>query len=369
MERGELKARLLSAGEILIPAPATLPALLTRSSAGPGAGCLSVFLDIRGCLVRLEAVRTGGAGRAWGAGREQKPQGPGRSPGRAASAPPARRPRIEPCGGGYALVWASGSALSGVRVVPGNLHAPRQAFINLHNECRFRCAFCALPRLPRRPWPGMDGWLRIISGAVQRGRVDAVAITTGVPHGVSGAVGDVAELARRVRSAFPELPIGVEPYATSPRDIRRLKSSGATELKLNIQCATEELMERVCPGLDWGGIWAALEAGVEVFGRNRVCSNLILGLGESDREALAAAERLARIGALVNLRPLRVSPWNTEPLREALGRAPRTPSPPRLLRLALAQKKIFQRHSLDPSVFRTMCHRCTACELAPFRDI
>lgn len=355
MGAGALKARLLSWGRIHIPPGALPPFSLSLSTAGPGAGSISVFLEVRGSLVRLDAVRVRGAIRD-------------------CSLKPNKRrcrdpPVLERKTGKFRLI-RGGAVLAGdVKVVPPGLHAPRQAFISIHNVCRYRCAFCALPHIPRKPRTPLDRWLEIVLDAVSRKRVDAIALTTGIPASPAAASLELARFVRSLRASLPEIPIGVEPYTTSRKDIEMLYSAGATELKLNIQCATERLMKRICPGLDWKGVWRALEVGTATFGKNRVCSNLILGLGETDQEVTEAAERLAGMGALVNLRPLRINPLNIRPLRNALGREPAPVPAQRILRLAAVQKGIFSEHSLRPSLFRTMCHRCTACELEPFRDV
>ena len=255
-----------------------------------------------------------------------------------------------------------------VRPQNAGFHAPGQAFINLHDRCRYTCAFCTLPVSPGK---GLSAsrWTALIKGALSAKKVDAVALTTGVPVSPSGACRDLARIVRSIRRDFPNVPIGVEPYTVEERDIRLLKRAGATELKLNVQCATAELMERVCPGLDREGIMQNLSAGVRLFGKGRVCSNLLIGLGETDRQVLRTVRKLAEIGVAVNLRPLRLNALNRGPLKKALGKPPNPPNASRIILLASAQKEIFSEHGLVPLSFRTMCHRCTACDLEPFRDV
>lgn len=334
------KARLLSRGRILVPHTIRLPVLLSRSTAGPGAGGHSLFFCIGGSVIRLEVVRDGNAPL-----------------------------RLDERSGRYIILEGKRVVADGVGLAPAGLHAPGQAFINLHNECRFRCAFCTLPLQPRPKGPTAARWLSLISGAIAGGKAQAVAITTGIPSSPARASRDIARLVSGLHRRFPDVPIGVEPYTVDVRDLLALRKAGARELKLNLQCATPALMERVCPGLDRGGILKALEAGVGLFGRGRVCSNIILGLGEKDSGVLASVRELARIGVAVNLRPLRVNALNRGPLRRALGRVPSPVAPARMLRLARAQKKIFGEHGLAPSDFLTMCHRCTACDIEPFRDV
>ncbi len=333
------KAELLSRGRILVPHGIKLPVLLSRSSAGPGGGQTSLFLGVGESVLRLEVVREGAAPL-----------------------------RLRQTPAGFDVIQGKRTVAMDVKLLNAGFHAPGQAFINIHDGCRFECAFCTLPVLQGKGLP-LRRWEELIKGALRSGRADAVALTTGVPDSPSKACRDMARLVRAIRREFPQTPIGVEPYTVDAADLRHLKRAGADELKLNIQCATEELMARICPGLDWCGILKNLEEGAGMFGRGRVCSNLLIGLGETDAEVLSTTERLATMGVAVNLRPVKVNALNLGPLTKALGGRPRPPGPARLMRLARAQKKIFLRHRLDPSAFRTMCHRCTACDVEPFRDI
>jgi biotin synthase-related radical SAM superfamily protein len=52
----------------------------------------------------------------------------------------------------------------------------------------------------------------------------------------------------------------------------------------------------------------SLEEAVPIFGENRVSSNLIIGLGESDNCAKFCASRLADMGVIPILRPISPHP-------------------------------------------------------------
>jgi len=340
---GERKAKLLSAGRILVPRSVRLPVPLSRSTAGPGGGTTSLFFRMGPSLLRLEVIRA-----------EEAVGRPGMT--------------LRERDGRFDIIAGARVVARDVRPLNAGFHAPGQAFINLHDRCRFRCAFCSLPVSPGKGLPATR-WAVLIKGALASGKVDACALTTGSPSSPAKACRDLARLVRSIRRDFPETPIGVEPYTVDERDLRLLWKAGATELKLNIQCATEALMGRVCPDLDREGILRNLSAGVRLFGKGRVCSNLLVGLGETDREVLRTVRELAAMGVAVNLRALRINALNRLPLLKALGKQPKPPGAPRMLRLARAQKRIFAQHGLDPSSFRTMCHRCTACDLEPFRDV
>jgi len=130
-------------------------------------------------------------------------------------------------------------------------------------------------------------------------------------------------------------------------------------VKFNLEAATPALFETMCPGLDYDILWRVLDRSVRLFGKNRVFSNVIIGLGESDEEMKACIDKLASRGIIPVLRPL-------NPVAEMTA-TPR-PSAERI-------QKIFSLHSqaliaadLDPRKALTMCTNCCGCDLVPWRD-
>ena len=179
----------------------------------------------------------------------------------------------------------------------------------------------------------------------------------------------MAEVVAGVRKALPKVPIGIEPNAIPRRDLERLKTSGADELKVNVQAASKRVFDIVCPRLEREDILRCLRDGVEVFGRGRVASNVIIGLGETDDEVLDCIKELAEMGVVANLRALRVNDANARNLEGALGSAVGVRDPTRIERLVRAQKTIFEKAGLSPRGFRTMCHRCACCDLTVGVDL
>ena len=91
-----------------------------------------------------------------------------------------------------------------------------------------------------------------------------------------------------------------------------------------------------------------------MFGKNRVSSNFIIGLGETDACVQEGVEVLTGMGVIPNLRP--ISP---HPLRKGQITIER-PSSYRLITLARMTRAALERHGLDVSVAQTMCLPCTA---------
>ncbi len=172
-----------------------------------------------------------------------------------------------------------------------------------------------------------------------------------------------------MRSELPEVDIGVEPYVESREDIQRLHDAGATEIKINIESYDREIFENICPDLDYELILEMLGQAVGIFGKGKVATNIIIGLGESNENVLEGIEHFARLGVVPGLRVLRLNEFNKERINKAIGHDLVNVSQERMLRLAHAHKKILEKHGLSTQSFRTMCHECGCCDIVPGRDV
>lgn len=341
------KARLISAGEIFLVPGTRLSYNPSKSTGGPDAGRISITLaldideDVR---VKIALSKDSASPFSL---QEESASGKEHS--------------------SYSIMYNNKPFLEGVKLVPTLLHAPGQAFINITPKCRYNCLFCASPLLDENvhvKTRSLDRWVEIIMEASRRSGFKAVALTSGVPDTPTKTVSDLVYVIEKVRSALPEVPIGVEPCINNLDDIERLHQAGATEIKINVQSYDDQIFKIICPGFDLEFIMTAIYHAVTVFGRNNVCSNLIIGLGESDESVKKCIENLARLGAVLNLRVLRINEYNLPGLEKVLpGGVPEPVEPDRLMELMKYQKSIFKKYDLKASEFRTMCHKCGACDL------
>jgi biotin synthase-related radical SAM superfamily protein len=340
------KAELISAGRIFIPSNIRMPFPLSKSTAGPGAGTPGLVFSLDGkSRVKLGVVKE----------------------------------KITPFelryeGEVYNFYKNDELFIENVKLIPTLLHAPSQAFINIDNQCVYNCKFCASPHLDPTKLKNArltnEKWAELIINASKDKNFESVAITSAVPETPDRTVSDMIEIIEKVKLELGKnAPIGVEPYITDISDIDRLYEAGATELKLNIQSYDRDIFNVICPGLDYNMILQAIEYGVKIFGRNNVCSNLIIGLGETDENVLDGIEHLAKLGVVVNLRTVRVNDYNRTELIEALGHEPAPVEPDRLLKLANAQLEILNKYELVTTSFKTMCHKCGCCDIVPQHDI
>lgn len=335
------KAKLLTGGAVRLSSKVRLPFAPSRSTAGPGAGTVAIVIKFQGHRVKKAITQDQGDFEL------------------------VETPK------GYALTHEGQIFLETVEVQPTLFHAPEQAFFNIETDCIYDCKFCTSRHLEKKITKNLtpEKIVQMILDSSNRPDFKAVALTSAVVKTPELTVDKMIFIVTEVRKALGnDMPIGVEPYVDSLDQIDRLKKAGADEFKLNLETNDPHIFQKVCGELDTDWIMKALAHAVRVFGRGKVCSNIIIGMGESDVNALDGVRKLASIGVAATLRPLRVNDLNRHSLEEALGKLEPI-SEERLVRLAHEQKRILEEHGLTTLTFQTMCHSCGCCDIVPFRDI
>jgi biotin synthase-related radical SAM superfamily protein len=232
--------------------------------------------------------------------------------------------------------------------------------LTISGRCIYDCKFCPVPKL-NGDVKVPDEILSLVEEAKRTGRLRAISLTSGVEKSPEEEVRKAVSIVLALRARY-DLPIGVSVYPTDTSS-EELKEAGATEIKYNVETMDPEIFARTCPGLSLEYVLRSLEKAVLIFGKNRVSSNFILGLGESDECVLTGVSRLAEMGVIPILRP--ISP---HPLRKGEVKVER-PSAERLLRLARATRKVLEDNGLRADLAETMCLPCTGCDIASHRDI
>ena len=321
MQWKELKARLLAAGSVRLSGePAEQ--FIARSAAGPGAGGSgAVFFAMGSHRVKLALN-------------------------------PASTIEIAHRGNGVADLYFEGQLIGGRLLEPG-FHCPDQAFITVTGSCIFRCRYCSVPAIGGRR-KSIEEIVSMVESV--RHRIHAISITSGVRTSIEEEEAYVLDVVKHL-SSF-NLPIGVSIYPTE-KTPDLLKDLGVVEVKFNLEAATPELFARMCPGLDYDRLWHVLDRSVRLFGRNRVFSNVIIGLGETDAELETCIRNLTSHGVIPVLRPL-------NPVAEMAG-TPR-PSAERLKQAFAVHSEALKAAGLDAGLALTMCTNCAGCDLVPGRD-
>ncbi|HMK48405.1 MAG TPA: radical SAM protein [Methanocella sp.] len=330
METGVTKkAELIEVGGVTVDE--SFAPFKSRSTAGPGAGLESVFVDIDGHRVRL-GVRASSKFSAV-------------------------------LNGDIVTIFSEGREFARGRLELPISHCPRQVYITVSERCVFDCKFCPVPKLQGRV-KSDDEILQMVRDGMKSPGLSAISITSGVWKTPDEEARKIAGVVRLIKEELGgrEIPIGVSIYATNISS-EMLKEAGAAEVKYNIETVDREIFGKVCPGLSFDHIVNALEHAVTVFGRNHVFSNILIGMGESDETIIQGMDMLASKGIIPILRktnshPLRTGEINIEPVSAA-----------RLLKLAGEQRRILEKYGLDTRKALTGCVPCTGCDITPQIDL
>ncbi|MDW7731538.1 MAG: radical SAM protein [Methanolobus sp.] len=322
----ETKAQLISIGSVNMDP--TLIHWLTIPTAGPGAGNVAFFFNSGGHRVRLAVKK--------------------------------ESPLQAEMENGELVIRKDGVEVARGIIQEELIHCPEQAFITMCEKCVFDCKFCPVPKLKGKV-KTMDEMLGMIEKANSTGKMHAISITSGVEVSAEDEVDRAVKLISRLREIY-SVPIGVSVYPTED-STRRLKDAGADELKYNVETMDRPLHEKLCPDQDLEFILGSLKKGVGIFGRNKVCSNFIVGLGESDESAKKGIEELVSIGVVPILRAAA-----RHPLREGEVTIER-PSAQRLLMLNRFLREKLDEYGLRADTFKTMCLPCTGCDINPHSDL
>jgi biotin synthase-related radical SAM superfamily protein len=241
-------------------------------------------------------------------------------------------------------------------------HCPEQAYITLSEKCVYNCQFCPLPKTQG----GIKSNAKVqemVAEAYATGELKAISLTSGVAVSPEKEVERMASIVKQLARKY-DLPIGVSLYPTKDSS-EELYSAGASEVKYNVETMDPELFRRFCPYLSLHEVMDALENAVNIFGRNRVSSNLIIGLGENDETIRRSIMHLTGRCIIPILRPRPISSYSS---RNNPGNVNR-PDAARLLRLGSMLRDMLDRQSLCVDKSRTMCLLCTGCDLTPHIDI
>jgi biotin synthase-related radical SAM superfamily protein len=324
----EIKAELLALGKVDVE-PSLLPRP-SRSTAGPGTGLRSIFFKSGGHRVRLEIT---------------------------ADSPL----KMVQQNGAVVILKDDKELVRGV-IDPVVAHCPEQTYITISEQCRYDCKFCSVPKFQGKI-KTLDQVLEIVEKVKKSGNLKTIAFTSGVATTPEDEIDRVVDYVQAVKKY--NVPIGVAVYPTLGSS-QRLKDAGVREVKYNVETMDPEIFERVCTGrkghsLDF--ILDSLRDAVKVFGKNRVSSNIIIGLGETDECVRKGVEYLAKMGVIAVLRPITISPYRKGEILAT------RPSARRLLKLTKMTRDILKKYDLHVEESQTMCLPCTGCDLTPGRDV
>jgi radical SAM protein (TIGR04043 family) len=149
----------------------------------------------------------------------------------------------------------------------------------------------------------------VAEAAVRLDGVRQMVMTTGTTSGPDRGARHLVRCVRAVLDAVPGLPIQVQ--IEPPGDLgvlTDLRDAGATSIGIHVESLDDDVRRRWMPGkstvpmAEYEAAWA--EA-VRVFGRNRVSTYLLIGLGEDPDSLVEGAGRLIDMGVYPFAVPMR----------------------------------------------------------------
>ncbi|RDE13357.1 MAG: radical SAM protein [Candidatus Thorarchaeota archaeon] len=163
----------------------------------------------------------------------------------------------------------------------------------LKGRCSANCAFCpqahdstsTSDRLSRISWPKFELRLVLPRIADADGFRRLCVQSLNYPE----AVDDVESVIIQIRRVS-NLPLSVCIHPITSDEMHRLRQAGATSIGIAIDACTPRLFDFV-KGADRGSAyrWEAhlrsLQSALKLFGKGNVTTHLIIGLGETEREA------------------------------------------------------------------------------------
>jgi lipoyl synthase len=189
--------------------------------------------------------------------------------------------------------------------------APTTAYLMTHKEgkCSANCGFCPQARgsqskaelLSRVSWPSFPTQkvLLALSDSVKAGKILRVCIQAlNYPEVFCHLLALVKGIKQN-----SSVPVSVSCQPLNTKNIHLLKDAGADRLGIALDAATPELFDRVKGkgaggSYSWEGVYGLLKETIGVFGKGNVSTHLIVGLGETEREAALFIEGCVDLGVL-----------------------------------------------------------------------
>ena len=194
-------------------------------------------------------------------------------------------------------------------------------------KCTANCGFCPQARnsrskaelLSRVSWPAFStkNVLQRIGNSAEHGRIRRVCIQA---LSYPDVFTHLAALVTAIKQ-HSTIPISVSCQLLNSRNTRRLAAAGAERVSIAIDVATKKLFSEV-KGTStdgpytWESQFRQLREALEVFGKGKVSTHLIIGLGETENEAISLIQRCFDMGvspALFAFTPVRGTVLESKP--------------------------------------------------------
>ena len=194
-------------------------------------------------------------------------------------------------------------------------------------KCTANCGFCPQARssrskaelLSRVTWPKFptSNVLQKLASPVEQGKIRRVCIQAlNYPEVFAHLTALVTAIKQHSK-----VPVSVSCQPLNKENMQKLAEAGADRIGIALDAATEKLFGQV-KGEDangpyrWESQFRQLREAVEIFGKGKVSTHLIIGLGETENEAVSLIQRCIDMGvspALFAFTPVRGTALEKKP--------------------------------------------------------
>jgi biotin synthase len=190
---------------------------------------------------------------------------------------------------------------------------PTTAYLMTHTEegCVGNCTFCpqareslsSKSRLSRVLWPTYPS--EAVLEALCEAPDDELMRICIQAVNYPGFFDDIHALLQGIRTAT-DTPVSLDTCPLTWEQMQKLKEAGLDRIGIPLDAANPLLFDKVKGSevkgpFSWEDHMEALKGAVEVFGRGRVMSNLIVGIGETEEEAAKFIQELMDMGVQTGL--------------------------------------------------------------------
>lgn len=197
----------------------------------------------------------------------------------------------------------------------------------------------------------------VVEAATKENVCNHITLTTGTTDTSDRGAKLLTEIVKKVKS-YREIPIHVQ--VEPPKNnlyLDMLANAGTDTIGIHVESFDPIVLNEVCPGKAETTLERYLETwkhSVELFGENQVSSFIIAGLGERDDSILEGAAKLAEMGVIPYLVPLR-------PIAGTEFENKLPPKPNQMISLYKRIAEILETYGVDPTKNKAGCVRCGCC--------
>jgi biotin synthase len=184
---------------------------------------------------------------------------------------------------------------------------PTTAYLMTYRDgkCSANCGFCPQAResssktelLSRVTWPSFptENVVEAIGSAFKEGKIRRVCIQA---LNYPGVFTQLQLLAKSIKQCCP-VPVSVSCQPLNKENIALLHAAGVDRLGIALDGATEAILNQAKDGCySWTRQFELFEDALSIFGKGNVSTHVIVGLGETEKEAVETIQRCVDLGVL-----------------------------------------------------------------------